>query len=588
MLPRMAHPDGISKWRTVDFGGIVHTLAAGNGDIWDDQNIVSDEYPVLTTRKSERKNYGTVGRFGILQIGPAETDTIMLGTVFYYKGSGVSGTGSWVTEPQTITPFNKFALIMPAKKWIRTDVIAVVDDWPTNPNVGDVYCKSPTGSGTKECKYWDGSTWQSLGDMCGNIESSVTANVTVGDGTYAGVAAEANTIYGPTGGSIGAGFEVGDAVTLSGAAFPTERTLIIREKAANKLVFYEHSFVSEVTETPKSATIARKMPDLDWICVNENRVWGCKGKTIYASKLGDFKNWNVFDGLDTDSYAVDVLSEGDFTGCITFMGYPIFFKETGIYKVYGNRPSNFEVMGSASTGCVNGRTLAIANETLFYLSRVGVMSYNGGIPQCISVGLGDLITGSFAAGGFSDGQKYVFWYDGAAEYLEYDPLRGMWHKQKIGDWGTAAILFACRYNSATAFVSTNAGTAVSPAHYLCAMQVSGTLEAISWYVEFADFTEDQSKYPAYGANQKGTSKIQLRMELEASSTATVKMKFDSTGSWLTVKEFTAAEVKRSFYLPIIPRRSDHFRIRIEGTGRFELWSLARENYKGSALRGGSL
>jgi len=63
----------------------------------------------------------------------------------------------------------------------------------------------------------------------------------------------------------------------------------------------------------------------------------------------------------------------------------------------------------------------------------------------------------------------------------------------------------------------------------------------------------------------------------------VKMRFDSEGDWLTVKVFQTDNVKKSFYLPIIPRRSDHFRIRIEGEGRFELWSLARENYKGSAL-----
>ena len=148
----MAHPDGISKWRTVDFGGIVHTLAAGNGDIWNDQNIVSDEYPVLTTRKSERKlspkNYYS---YGVLQIGPAEGDTIMLSGIARYKGVAITGTGnSWISSPQTLTPFN-----MPAKKWFRTDVIAALpsgSDWPTqNLNVGDVYCVG------KVCKYWDGS-----------------------------------------------------------------------------------------------------------------------------------------------------------------------------------------------------------------------------------------------------------------------------------------------------------------------------------------------------------------------------------------------------------------------------------------------
>ena len=568
MLPRMVNPDGISKWRTVEFGGLVRTLAAGNGDIYDDQNIISDEYPVLVTRPAEHKiSTGYAGKYATLQIGPAEADTIQLGTTCKYKGVAITGSFSAV---QTMTPFNRFAIIMPAKKWIRTDVIGVVNSLPASANYGDVYCVSGT------CSYWDGSAWQTLGPIMGDIESTFSGNVTVTDGTYAGEAAEANTIN-ATG--IDSYFEVGDAVTLSGTAFPTEKTLIIREKESGKLIFYEHSFDDEKTSVAKAATIKRAMPDLDWLCVNENRLWGCKGKTIYASKLGDFKNFNCFDGIASDSYAVDVLSEGEFTGCVSFMGYPIFFKEVGIYKVYGSRPSNFEVMGSASTGCVNGRTLAVANETLFYLSRVGVMSYNGGYPVNISQTLGNLITGSFNAAAFSDNYKYVLWYDGKSEYLELDPIRMMWHREKIEEW-SGNIRYACRYNSRTAFVSTQDN--------LWAVQTSGTAEKISYLVEFADFTEDQSKYPQYGANEKGTGKIQLRMALGSNSTATVSMKFDSRGDWITVKEFETDIVKRSFYLPIIPRRSDHFRIKIAGTGRFELWSLSRESYKGSALRGGSL
>ena len=56
--------------------------------------------------------------------------------------------------------------------------------------------------------------------------------------------------------------------------------------------------------------IARTVPDLSFLCENENRLWGCDGNTIYASKLGDIFNWNVYDGLETDSFAVDTGSAG--------------------------------------------------------------------------------------------------------------------------------------------------------------------------------------------------------------------------------------------------------------------------------------
>ena len=565
MLPKMINPDGISKWRSVDFGGIIHTLAAGNGDIWDDENIISDEYPVLVTRAPEHKIQSSfAGKYGVLQIGPAETDVILVGaSAIKYKGKNVTASFS---EVQTLTQFNPFAIIMPAKKWIRTDVIGIVSSWPASANYGDVYCVGTT------CKYWDGSAWQTLGPIMGNIEASVTTNVTITTDTEAGVPIS-NTIHGASV-DFTSYFQKGDGLTLSGTAFPTEATLVVRNVTQHELTFDDDENVFTPTGTAKSATIKRTMPDLDWLCVNERRAWGCKGKTIYASKLADFKNWNVFEGLASDSYAVDVLSEGDLTGCVSFMGYPVFFKETGIYKVYGNRPSNFEVMGSASTGCVDGRTLAIASETLFYLSRVGVMSYNGGYPQSISDQLGDIITGSFDACAVADGSKYLLWYDGADAILEYDTKRGMWHKLRPRNI-TGTPLFGARYNNRAGIVTT--------ADEFWAVQSSGTNETIEYFVEWADFTEDVSKAPQYGANKKGTSKVQLRMTLGEDSSAHVKMRFDSEGDWISVKNLATQHVKKSYYLPIIPRRSDHFRIRIEGTGHFELYSLSRENYKGSAI-----
>ena len=70
------------------------------------------------------------------------------------------------------------------------------------------------------------------------------------------------------------------------------------------------------------------------------------------------------------------------------------------------------------------------------------------------------------------------------------------------------------------------------------------------------------------------------MELEEGASVMVEMQFDSDGTWHKVRTLEAT-VKRSFYLPIVPRRSDHFRIRIRGTGSWKLYSLVRESYSGS-------
>ena len=46
-------------------------------------------------------------------------------------------------------------------------------------------------------------------------------------------------------------------------------------------------------------------------------------------------------GLSTDSYYGNLGTDGKFTGAITHMGYPLFFKENCLHKVYGDYPAQF-------------------------------------------------------------------------------------------------------------------------------------------------------------------------------------------------------------------------------------------------------
>lgn len=585
MLPQMVRPDGISKWRSVDFGGIRHVLGAGNGDIWDCFGVTPDSYPVLRSGEFVKYDSSLKGKYGSYQYGVSENQRIYVNSQAIYFGDTLVYVALSLNKLQQIVAFNNFILLFPSQIYVRTDMKGFynsVEDLPIEPAHGDVYgvTRATVDNAKYDAVYWDDQThaWTNIGPVAWSINSKVIdVGATFADGTYAGEPAEGNTIEAVNHGTDWADyFNVGDAVRILGAADEENNaTLVIREIDGYKLRFYEHSFT--VNSTPATISVLREAPDMDWVCVNESRVWGCKEKHIYASKLGDFKNWNVFDGLATDSYAVDVLSAGDFTGCVSFMGYPIFFKRTGIYKMYGNRPSNFEVIGSASTGCVNGNTFAIAAETLFFLSNRGVMSYNGGMPQLISQDLGELITGNEDAWGGSDNNRYWFGYKGESTAYVFDPEKGMWHKQIYSDAAnpTDKLSYAYTGHDGVVFV-TAAGRRYGK------ITASGN-QSDAFYVEFADSDESQSNAPQYGANKKGTSKIQIRMVLGENSAVTVSMMFDSDGVWREVKAFSAANVKRSFYLPIIPRRSDHFKIRFEGHGSFELYSLSRENYKGSAL-----
>ena len=99
----------------------------------------------------------------------------------------------------------------------------------------------------------------------------------------------------------------------------------------------------------------------------------------------------------------------------------------------------------------------------------------------------------------------------------------------------------------------------------------------AWEAEFADFTEQEP-------NKKQITKLQLRLELEEGATVQVLMQFDSDGRWQRVGGAIGQGAKRSYYLPIIPRRADHYRLKLTGTGGCRIYSLSIETSTGSPLR----
>lgn len=527
-LPSVSYGSGIGKWQQTQFRGYNHNLAAMDGEIYDMTNMSSNLAPLLSTRppryitRTLIKPNGLYANDGLYWVD---------GTGFYADGT-LRGT---VTDSRKqFTGIGAYIIIMP-----------------------------------------DMAYYNKLTQEFGSLNASWSGAATIQNGTYAGEEAEANTIY-AAGADWGSKFREGDAVTIAGATVHPENnvTIIIREIEGDYLRFYENSFViGEGGDSESALTISRDMPELDFICENENRLWGCKGDTIYGSKLGDPFNWNVFDGLSTDSYAVSVGSAGDFTACCSYLGYVVFFKEDQIYKVYGDRPSNFQVMGSASLGVEAGShaSLAIAGEVLFYLSRTGIMAYSGGIPQSIADAFGT-VRYKNAVGG-SDGRKYyvsMLDTDGEWSLFVYDTRLGMWHRED----DTEAVGFA--WNGDLYFLDTD-GTLWLNGLARNVPEDAQSEDAVESMVEFGEFVEADP-------NKKGVTKLQVRMSVDAGATVSFYIQYDSTGEWEQVAEPFTANVLRSYYIPLIPTRADHFKLRINATGGWRLYSLVIESYSGSELK----
>ena len=154
---------------------------------------------------------------------------------------------------------------------------------------------------------------------------------------------------------------------------------LTRTGAAVRWVSLDGS-VSREFVSAEVVELERRVPDMDYLTECDNRVWGCSNKenVIYACKLGDPTNWFSYRGIAADSYAVTVGSDGAFTGAATCMGYALFFKENTLHKLYGSKPSDFQLSSLRCRGVAKGaaRSLCVINETLYYLSPDGVMAWD--------------------------------------------------------------------------------------------------------------------------------------------------------------------------------------------------------------------
>ena len=509
------YSDGIRK-RTEDvFGGLDRSRACADGGICHMVNMSGAEYPLATPRGGRELITELAGPHGM---HIHDGIYVAAGTGFYkIEGGGYSKLGTVTAGKKSMASIGAYIVIFPDKAYY-------------NRNTGEF----------------------------GSLEASWSGTAAFEDGEYAGVEADACRIV-TTGAAFP--FNVGDAVTISGSSKDKNNTtLIIREISSDKksLGFYENSFVNAKNQT---LTISRDVPDMDFVLENENRIWGCKADTIYASKPEDPFNFNVFDGLASDSYAVNVASSGDFTAAASYLGYPIFFKEDKVYKVYGSKPSDYQVMSSASLGVKRGAaaSLAVANEVLYYLSVAGIMAYTGGVPSIVS---GPLAADVLSTVGGSDGVRYyasLALDDGDRGIYVYDARRGMWHRED----DTEVVAFG-----------RGEGLNMLTADGRLYRIESGGVGQLTSVLEFGDFVEGSP-------SMKSTAKVQMRVELSEGATLCVYMSFD--GGEYEVMELISTPGKRSYYIPIAPRRCDFFRVKLEGVGKWWLYSLTREASTGSDI-----
>lgn len=359
-------------------------------------------------------------------------------------------------------------------------------------------------------------------------------------------------------------FVVGDSITISGctAQESNNKDAIIKALTETTITVSDNAFTA-ATETAE-ITVERRIPNLDYICESENRLWGCSSEdqTIYASALGDPTNFYVYEGLSTDSYAIAVGTEGDFTGCVKLASSVLFWKETKLHKMLGGYPAEYSLYTYDIEGLQKGshKSMQVINEVLYYMGIHGVYAYSGGTPSLISANFGDKTFNGGVAGNDGD-SYYLSMQEGEkTHFMVYEIPSGIWVREDQTKAKDFTRIGKDLYFLADGFV------------WLANSKEAD--QSVEWKAQFTPFYETMQ-------GRKNYSKIMLRLELKKGSWAKAEIRTDN-GIW---KECGRIVGREHDVVPmrISVNRCDKFELKLSGEGQCTILSVLREFSVGSEV-----
>lgn len=359
--------------------------------------------------------------------------------------------------------------------------------------------------------------------------------------------------------------------------------------------------------------VERKMPEMDFVVEQDNRLWGCSthNHEIYASKLGDPKNWYCYAGLDNDSYAVTLGTQGEFTGAIAYNSTVYFFKEDGMYRVWGTKPSNFEVQWKPCKGVQYGSSdsLAVVGDYLFYKARDGVVQYDG-TANIISTKLGREVLFDAVAESYGD-KYYISMRNNAYKYklYVYDVQKASWcieDSQRY--WFMAKTRNGLHLidNKFNIFVTSNEEIykLIFPSEPREDFPEEGETglyypmdKNSDWFAKFGNYPgnsiaieKEKSFEWSLTSGDMGLDtpfnhylkRLDIRMQLDFDTRFIIEVAYDKSEAYERIMEYRCTRQK-TVSIPVRVNRCNSFKIRISGKGDFKLFSITKIVEEGSDI-----
>lgn len=357
-------------------------------------------------------------------------------------------------------------------------------------------------------------------------------------------------------------FVEGDGITLSDTSEEDNaKTAVLMGVDSNILTFSDGCFVPE----SGVITLSRTLPDLDFICEYNNRIWGVYEDKICCSKLGDPRNWSVFQGLSTDAYEVQVATSGAFTGCAVYGSKVLFLKENCVHKLYGEKPSNFQLSIGRFAGVKSGceRSIVCADDVVYWWSNDGLMYYEGGVSTCLRAALGDENFCCTAAGIYDR----TIWL--AMEHAVADTDE---NEQELWIYDMDSGVFLLQNNSKISqFAVADTLHFLSEAEVLVLSNFASDDQA--WEMIFAPFErlEEEKIFP---------QRITLVLDLEENAQFSAFLSRDGAEFVQVCMHIAPSNLQR-LRIPMQTGRCNQVQLKLSGTGKFTLRGIMLTAEKGS-------
>lgn len=477
------------------FLGYNHNLRTQTGEFYDMKNMSLDNYPVISTRQGEDDFLALSGKpNGLWEYEPdtlmAVSDNLLrVGITKTSRGEILPDSAQFLSDSEkSFATIGAYTVIMPDKviynaqtktlsNIVRSVTSAayggqylVMQTIPCDIDGKTIEYESGATAPTDTTKYWYDtennvfkkystsseqwiqieSPYVKLIPRISASESAYTAPDGVLNENAINTKKEVSDFFGT--------FSPLDTVSYSGTQNATSDDdffdYIVYGTGTEDETNYIILSMIEV-EKVTSFTVRTKCPDLDHLVALNNRVWGVSNSTheIFASKLGDPTQWFNYAGIASDSYAVSLGFTDEVTASAAYNNYIHFFTEDKIIKFYGDYPSNYQMHTLKADGVISGGHDTVVNVEgiLYYVSPIGVMSYDGSMPVFRGQKFApNYLAGKKVAAG-RDGMKYCLSVSQGTESLGVfvlDTHYGLWAKG-----GDQIIVKSADIGSALCFIT---------------------------------------------------------------------------------------------------------------------------------------